>query len=226
MNGAVELEIRAETLWLHPERAVIWPRRSAIIVADTHFGKSSALGRRGLAIPAGSDESDRARLTQLVTQYSASRLIILGDFLHEPLALWSREAGEMQNWCASLRATKIQVVAGNHDRGVSTGWRGPIEWIAGEYCEPPFRFVHEDSIESTGQPAFSLSGHVHPVAALRGLRKRASRVPAFWLRKQGLVLPSFGLFTGGYPVDLSQINTSTGRRSAFKNGKTYRQKVW
>ena len=200
MKGAAELNIHGETLWLHPERAVIWPRGRALIVADTHFGKSSALARHGLAIPAGSDERDRARLTQLVTEFSTGRLIILGDFLHEPLRPQSREAVEMQTWCESLRGTKIQVIAGNHDRGVSRGWRGSIEWIAGEYREPPFRFVHDDSKVAPAQPGFSLSGHVHPVVALRGLRKRAGRVPAFWLRKQGLILPSFGLFTGGHLI--------------------------
>lgn len=200
MNGAAELRILGETLWLHPGRAVIWPRHSAIIVADTHFGKSSALARHGLAIPAGSDGRDRARLSRLVSEFSASRLIILGDFLHEPLPLQSREAAEMQTWSESLGDTKIQVIAGNHDRGVSTGWRGYIEWITNEHREPPFRFIHNDSKHSTRRAVFSLSGHVHPVIALRGLRKRASRVPAFWLRKQGLILPSFGLFTGGHLI--------------------------
>jgi uncharacterized protein len=201
MKGAVELRIHGETLWLHPERAVVWERGRALIVADTHFAKSSALARHGLAIPAGTDEGDRTRLTRLISEVSAKRLIILGDFLHEPIAPNSPEAVEMQRWCDSLRDTQIQVIAGNHDRGVSAGWRGSIEWIAGEQGEPPFRFIHDDSKISPGKPGFSVSGHVHPVVALRGLRKRSSRVPAFWLRKQGLILPSFGLFTGGYLIE-------------------------
>jgi uncharacterized protein len=201
MKGAVQLQIRGETLWLHPERAVVWERRRALIVADTHFVKSSALARHGMAIPAGTDEGDRARLTQLISEVSAKRLIILGDFLHEPIALNSPEAIQMQYWCDSLRDTQIQVIAGNHDRGVSTGWRGSLQWIAGEHEESPFCFIHDDSKTAPGKSAFSLSGHVHPVVALRGLRKRSSRVPAFWLRSQGLVLPSFGTFTGGYLIE-------------------------
>jgi metallophosphoesterase superfamily enzyme len=45
-----------------------------------------------------------------------------------------------------------------------------------------------------------LSGHIHPVVRLRGLMKRAMRVPVFWQRATSLVLPAFGLFTGGFAV--------------------------
>jgi DNA ligase-associated metallophosphoesterase len=199
MNGAADLISAGERLWLHPQRAVIWPRGGAVIVADTHFGKSSAFARHGFAVPAGADDSDRARLSQLLDACSARRLIVLGDFLHEPLSEESEEARDLEIWCKSLSGVHLQVIAGNHDRGVSRGWRGPIEWIEGELHEPPFRLMHDCSAAPRGS-GFSLSGHVHPVAALEAFRKRRARVPAFWLREHGLVLPSFGAFTGGYLV--------------------------
>ena len=209
MTSATSLSIRGETLVLHPDRAVIWPRGDAVIVADTHFGKSSVFGRHGIAVPGGSDELDRARLASLLAATGMHRLMILGDFVHEPMDEGSQEARDIDAWTRSLVGVKIQVIAGNHDRGASSGWRGPIDWLDGECHEPPFRFVHDCSKPaSLDDDAFSLSGHVHPVVALRGLRKRVARVPAFWLRKQGLILPSFGLFTGGYliaPVEGEQV---------------------
>jgi uncharacterized protein len=201
MTVAVPLAICGESLLLHPGRAVIWPRCRAAIVADTHFGKSSVFGRNGVAVPAGTDDVDRARLTRLIADFDIRRLIVLGDFLHAPLQADSQEARDMEMWKASLAGVEITVIAGNHDRGISSGWRGSIDWIAGEHVEPPFRFVHDASqTPSAGGACFSLSGHVHPVVALKGLRKRAARVPVFWLRAQGLVLPSFGSFTGGYLI--------------------------
>ena len=171
------------------------------MVADTHFGKSSVFGRAGIAVPAGSDDADRARLTQLVAAYDLHRVIVLGDFLHAPIATDSAEAAALQAWSTSFRDVQIQVVAGNHDRGISDGWRGPIEWIAREAVEPPFRFIHDVSrLRSPTDEVFSLSGHIHPVIALRGLRKRSTRVPVFWSRRNDLVLPSFGSFTGGYLI--------------------------
>ncbi len=202
MSAAAAVTICNETLLLHPDRAVIWPRLRAAIVADTHFGKSSVFGRNGVAVPAGTDDIDRARLTRLLAEFDVRRLIVLGDFLHAPLDLGSQDARDMDMWKASLGGIEIRVIAGNHDRGISSGWRGSIDWIAGEHTEPPFRFVHDASgPPSAGSGAFfSLSGHVHPVVALKGLRKRAARVPVFWLRTNGMVLPSFGSFTGGYLI--------------------------
>jgi len=200
MTGTLALSVSDETLLLHPERAAIWPRLGALIVADTHFGKSAALGRQGLAVPAGSDEQDLGRLTRLIRCFDIRRLIILGDFLHEPIEPDVAEAVALESWCAERRheGVAIQVIAGNHDRGISSGWRGGLEWVAEALLEPPFRFVH-DAARAPASDAFSLSGHIHPVTALRGL-KRAARVPAFWLRKANLVLPSFGSFTGGQRV--------------------------
>jgi uncharacterized protein len=206
MSVVFSQDICGETLLLHPERAVIWPRLRTAIVADTHFGKSSVFGRNGFAVPAGTDDADRARLTRLVAEFGVRRLIVLGDFLHAPLDLESQEARDMEMWTASLGGIEIRVIAGNHDGGIARGWRGSIDWIAGEHTEPPFRFVHDASRAPSagGSASFCLSGHIHPVVALKGLRKRAARVPVFWLRAHGMVLPSFGLFTGGYLIAPAQ----------------------
>ena len=66
--------------------------------------------------------------------------------------------------------------------------------------EPPFRFTHEASYRHDLNQAFTLSGHIHPVMRLRAMRKQRMRVPVFWQRSAGLVLPSFGSFTGGFVV--------------------------
>jgi metallophosphoesterase superfamily enzyme len=134
-EGTVSLAVKGETLLLHPQRAVLWPRCRTIIVADTHFGKSSFFARHGIAVPAGSDESDRQRLTHLIESTDARRLIILGDFLHAPLSPHSADSADLQCWAEQLASfLEIHVVAGNHDigprspvcrlsiGGILTGW--------------------------------------------------------------------------------------------------------
>jgi DNA ligase-associated metallophosphoesterase len=193
------LVIRGEVLMLHPRRAVLWPRRQTVIVADTHFGKSSFFGHHGIPVPAGSDNEDRESLKQLVRESCAERLIILGDFLHAPMARDSLETRELDLWSRSLGSVQILVIAGNHDRGAARPWNS-IEWHDGELWEPPFRFVHEAMEPGGSHPDFSISGHIHPVMKL-GLRRRPGlRVPVFWQRLGGLVLPSFGAFTGGFAI--------------------------
>jgi len=197
--GTLSLMIRGEELTLHPRRAVLWPHRKTVIVADTHFGKSSVFGRHGIAVPAGSDEEDRESLKRLVRDAGAERLIILGDFLHAPIAADSPEAQELEAWSKSLGSVHILVIAGNHDRAAPRFWSS-IEWREEELLEAPFRFVHEASSRSGADQAFTVSGHIHPVMRLGPRRKPGLRVPVFWQRSGGLVLPSFGAFTGGFAI--------------------------
>lgn len=200
-DDSVELMVNGEALLLHPERAVVWPARRTVIVADTHFGKSALFRHHGIAVPVGSDEHDRGRLNRLVREAQAERLIILGDFLHGPLDSDSRDARELESWSAELRGTTIVVIAGNHDRGVAERWLPPVLWRGADLLDPPFRFTHDaDKVSARGQELFTMSGHIHPVARMGGQRKRAPRIPIFWQRAGGLVLPSFGIFTGGYVV--------------------------
>ena len=197
MNGTWPLSVSGEQLLLHPERAAIW--RRSVIVADTHFGKSSFFGQQGVAVPGGSDEADRSRLTELIRASEAERLIVLGDFLHAPLPADSAEANELDAWARALAPVRITVVAGNHDRGTAR-LSALIDWRERELCEPPFRFVHEASGSKDSNQPFTLSGHVHPVTRLHVTSKQRLRVPVFWQRPHGLVLPSFGAFTGGFAV--------------------------
>lgn len=202
-EGTVALQVSGETLILHPQRALLWPRCRAVIVADTHFGKSSHFGRHGIAVPAGSDEADRQRLTQLIRGAAARRLIILGDFLHVPLAPDSPELKDLQRWAGGLTAdVEIHVIAGNHDRGSANLNVPGLHWWETEWVSGPFRFIHDaQRSRSERQDAlFTLSGHVHPVMRLRELGKHGLRVPVFWQTAAGLVLPSFGTFTGGFAV--------------------------
>jgi len=200
-DGTATVEVQGEILRLHPDRAVIWPRLRTVIVADTHFGKTGHFGRHGIAVPAGTDEADRERLNRLMLTTGARRLIILGDFLHAPLAPGSRDALDLESWARGLEPAMIHVVAGNHDAGAREPWCDRLHWWERELLDPPFRFIHNaDHVGPDARPLFALSGHVHPVVRLRNLPKRAPRIPVFWQRAAGLVLPSFGLFTGGYAV--------------------------
>lgn len=196
-EGTTSIIVRGEQLLLHPHRAVPWPRRKAVIVADTHFGKSSFFGRHGIAVPAGSDVEGRARLSRLLRGSQAEFLFVLGDFLHAPIALNSRDGLELESWARDLAPAQVIVIAGNHDRGAKP--LSSILWRQGELLEPPFRLIHEAGPREEQDEHFTLSGHIHPVMKLRS-SKRALRVPVFWHRPSGLALPSFGAFTGGYPV--------------------------
>jgi metallophosphoesterase superfamily enzyme len=62
----------------------------------------------------------------------------------------------------------------------------------------PFAFAHHPAaIEGR----YVLAGHVHPAVRLRGPGRQHERLPCFWIRREGAVLPAFGDFTGVGDVD-------------------------
>jgi DNA ligase-associated metallophosphoesterase len=197
-DGGLALCIAGQTLVLRPERAVFWLEARTLIVADTHFGKSGLLGRSGMAVPAGTDASDQARLCRLADGLGAARLIVLGDFVHGPLDPDSGDARDLARWVGAL-GIHLHVVAGNHDRRARLRLP-PMQWCDEFLDDGPFRFRHDADSDDTASTVFTLSGHLHPMVRLAGLRKRTARVPIFWQRRHGLVLPSFGTFTGGFAV--------------------------
>ena len=59
--------------------------------------------------------------------------------------------------------------------------------------------AHEDLAPEDLAPEripFTISGHVHPGIRLRGKGRQSMRLPCFFARQNGILLPAFGTFTG------------------------------
>ena len=196
----LDWRVAGEDVVLDSDRAIYWPREKTLIVADVHLGKGSAFRRSGIAVPAGSTQQDLQRLSALIEQHSAQRLLVLGDLFHARLDAdepWHPQFDAFRHQQAALR---IDVVQGNHDDlvGIPERWR--LNWLAAPQLEAPFALMHEAKTSPLGH---ALGGHVHPVVKLQTRRERL-RLPVFWLRETLTVLPSFGLFTGGWEVQPDQ----------------------
>lgn len=183
--------LAGEHIQLFAQRALHWPARRLLVIADLHLGKDDVFRSAGIALPAGGSQADLARLSALLEHTQANRLLVLGDFIHGigGVARW-REA-----WRAfrSRHSIAVEVVLGNHDRGLDAAGLD-IGVIAECTTEGPFRFSHEHETADTG---ISISGHVHPVVRLAAL---GASFPVFHLQEGGLVLPAFSAMTGGWKV--------------------------
>jgi DNA ligase-associated metallophosphoesterase len=188
-----------ETLWLLPERALWWPARRVLFVADLHLGKAAAYRALGQPVPAGTTRENLDRLSALLRHYAPAELVFLGDFLHAAEARTASMLSALAQWretCADLRCT---LVRGNHDRRAgdpptSLGIAIVNEpWLIG-----PFAACHHPQAHATHHV---IAGHVHPVVKLQGRGREHLRLPCFVLDAQKLVLPAFGEFTGGWIVE-------------------------
>jgi uncharacterized protein len=191
------IELQGEHVLLHPDRALIWPARRTLLVADPHFGKDDVFRRAGIALPRGPAIGDLQRLTALIEAHSCDRLVVLGDFVHAATHDGDSFLHAFALWRRAHSTLAVDVIAGNHDRRENAArWSAVARWHTRPLIEPPFVFAHEPAIHEGG---YALVGHIHPVMHLTRVRRRL-RVPVFWQRPDYLVMPSFGTFTGGATI--------------------------
>ena len=200
MVERLQMVLACEPVTLLADRALFWPARQRLIVADLHLGKGTVLRRAGIAVPSGGTRSDLARLASLLDTTRAASLWILGDFLHG-----ARSEGSDAAWQQFREVhTKVAmaVVPGNHDRALDAGTAG-LELIPNGTCDGPFVFHHAPT-EPGRAPAYTLCGHLHPVLKLPAMNAH----PLFWIGDRCTVLPAFSLFTGGLRVEHRQARGS------------------
>ena len=196
---AVALELAGESMLLHPQRALIWPARRTLFIADLHLGKDEVFRQSGIAIPEGGTPADLRRIERLVDAHALTSVVLLGDFLHAAPRGESRYTRTFSEWRAAHASLEFIVVAGNHDRrAAGKELVDVVQWHLDEWQLGPFVCRHHPGVSPQGQV---LSGHVHPVIKLHGTHRERARVPVCWLRPGCAVLPSFGSFTGGGEIE-------------------------
>ncbi len=196
MSGAM-VQVAGESLLLLPEKAIYWPRERMLIIADIHFGKAAAFRSLGVPVPRGTTSENLAGLDALVAAHGARQVAFLGDFLHARAAHASSTQLAMLAWRQRHPDLSLMLVRGNHDlhAGDPAAALG-IALVDEPHAIGPFAFCHHPGVDA---PGYGLAGHVHPVYVL-ATRFDALRLPCFVVGERGLILPSFGAFTGGHAV--------------------------
>ena len=193
------IEYHGETLWLLADKAIYWPARRALLVADVHIGKAASYRALHQPVPRGTTEATLARLDTLLVEYDCEQLIVLGDFLHARSARAPTTLERLRAWRARHHAIRMVLVRGNHDRHAGDPPEElTIEVVDEPWLMGPFALQHEPTAHPTHAV---LAGHVHPAYLLRGNGRQRLRLPCFVFRADVSVLPAFGEFTGGWTIE-------------------------
>ena len=199
MGESLEVRLDGEPVHLLADRALYWPARRRLMLADLHLGKADTFRAAGIALPRGGTALDLARISALVAATDSDAVWVLGDMLHGRTGLSSwREA-----WVAFRERhprLSFAVVDGNHDRALQQAGLD-IELLGDDVQDGPFVLRHAPARDPRGHV---LCGHLHPVLKLPG----QPRTPAFWLQAGCTVLPAFSAFTGGQPLRLDDGETA------------------
>lgn len=193
------LHLAGEEIWLLADKALYWPARQCLLIADIHFGKASAYRSLGQPVPQGTTSANLQRLDQLLETYVCAQVIFLGDFLHGPGSHSPSTLGALRAWRSRHEGLKLTLIRGNHDKraGDPPGDLS-IEVVTEPLLLGPFALQHEPEPHASHHV---LAGHVHPVYRLRGKGRQSLRLPCFQIGSLLSLLPAFGAFTGGYVVE-------------------------
>lgn len=209
------VEIHGETLDLLPGRAVYWPARKTLMVADLHLGKAATFRALGAPVPETPTFETLQRLTDLIDFIAPERLTILGDLFHAREAMVGAPRQAFMEWVHEHRELDIRLIVGNHDRrALATADESLVASIGMSECleEAPFCLAHDPP--SGPREDYVLCGHIHPGFRFVVRGHRSQTAACFWFTEGFGVLPAFGSFTGlalVEPSDGDQIFLCTDR---------------
>jgi DNA ligase-associated metallophosphoesterase len=185
---------------LSAARATFWRQARTLIIADPHFGKAAAFRHHGVPVPAGTTQTDVDRLSLLLDVTGATRLIVLGDFLHARDGRAERTMAILEHWRQRHSAIEMILVRGNHDQHAGdppSNWN--IACMAEPFVEGDYAFCHDPDVGAV-KSKHVVAGHIHPCAHLHDLDGSRIRAACFLFSKKCAILPAFGTFTGTHPI--------------------------
>lgn len=196
----MEIEIRDHHFKLLPQKAIFWKNNKTLLISDLHLGKVTHFRKSGIALPSMALINNFKRLDDLILNNNAERIILLGDLFHSS---YNEEWEFFSEWRRKYCSIQITTVLGNHDI-LPLELFNECEISVEDYLlEDKFLFIHHP-VEYPENGIYSFCGHVHPVYCLRSRMKQQIKLPCFVVDEMQAILPSFGVFTGGYEMKAMQ----------------------
>ncbi|MBD8553573.1 ligase-associated DNA damage response endonuclease PdeM [Rhizobium sp. CFBP 8762] len=177
-----------------PFGALYMPAHETLVVSDLHLEKGSAFARRGMMLPPYDTLATLRILEHVIARHNPRTVISLGDNFHD------RRGAELM---PEVFRAMIQALAkgrewvwinGNHDPDGAFGLPGTS---LDTLHFGGLLFRHEPTLGARlGEVLGEVSGHLHPSATVRR-REKSIRRACFATDGQRLVMPAFGVTTGG-----------------------------
>ena len=188
------IEINGQAALLDPAGALYLPDLELLCVSDLHLEKGAAFARRGQMLPPWDTLATLRILEMVIARHDPKIVISLGDNFHDRKGSAHMPDAFRQMLNAMAIGREWIWINVNHDPDGVTGVAGislDMLDIAG------LHFCHEPKQRPL---AGEISGHLHPAATLVR-RARAVRRPCFASDGHRMIMPSFGVLTGGLDLD-------------------------
>jgi uncharacterized protein len=192
-SGYADTIVNGQRLVLDPSGAIYIPDHGLLCVSDLHLEKGAAYARRGQLLPPWDTFATLKILASVIARHDPRIVVSLGDNFHD-----RRGSAEMPELARAMLGEMASGrewiwISGNHDPDGVVNLPG-ISADALTYGGLHFR--HEP--EKVPHPG-EIAGHLHPAAVLVR-RERGVRRPCFAADGARLIMPSFGVTTGGLDI--------------------------
>ena len=173
-----------------PFGALYLPDSGMLVVSDLHLEKGAAFARRGMMLPPYDTLATLTVLSAVIARYAPRIVVSLGDNFLDRIG--SREMPEQFRALLTgmARGREWIWINGNHDPDGIFGLPGTSADVL-HYAGLLFRHEPEPGLQRG-----EIAGHLHPAATVRR-RDKAVRRPCFATDGARLLMPAFGLMSGG-----------------------------
>ena len=198
-HPSCETALNGQCLVLDPAGAFYMPEHGLLCVSDLHLEKGAAFARRGLLLPPWDTLATLRILEGVIARHDPKIVVSLGDNFHDRRGSIHMPAEFRLMINAMARGREWIWINGNHDPDGVTDLAGTsadaLDFAGLHFCHEPQR----------NPLAGEISGHLHPAATLVR-RERAVRRPCFATDGRRLIMPSFGVMTGGLDINNRAFN--------------------
>lgn len=178
----------------HPFGALFWEAENIVLIADVHLGKVMHFRKHGSAVPKEALFENFQKLNAVLDCFQPKKLIFLGDLFH---SYKNEEWHLFEAWVKEQHELEIILIEGNHDIIPAINFTNIGIQVLENLTLKNFYFTH---IPEEKEGFINFCGHVHPVVSLSGLGKQRLKVSCFFKQPHQIILPAFGVFTGGFEV--------------------------
>ena len=188
-----KVTLRQVELQLLPEKAVFLPAFETLCIADWHLGKAAHFRKAGIALPQPDLSLEFDKLSQLIEQYQAKRVVLLGDIFHSSL---NKDWLHFEQFITAHQFVRWVITMGNHDilgkeKFSELGIEAADQFMLGENI-----ICTHHPLENVPQDQLNLAGHVHPGCEIHTAARQKFKLPCFHYSGSALTLPAFGGLTG------------------------------
>lgn len=195
---------QGENWELWPDKVLYWPRRQALLLADTHFGKVSHFRKAGMGVPPQAALGDFHKLEQLLERESLREVYFLGDLFHSEL---NTEWMVLQKLLRKTPQVDFHLIAGNHDILHDDSYLRLGLRVHQEPYPVDHLWLRHHPVEDETDRQASICGHIHPGVRLRGMGRQSIKLASFYFRPLRAILPAFGEFTGMHVMPVKRQST-------------------